>query len=404
MVKKRDHPKIEELIERPWCYYCERDFDDARVLLSHQKAKHFRCNHCNRRLNTAGGLSVHLQQVHKETLTKVENAIEGREGVDPEIFGMCGVPEDLVNDHKQRIMNEYFKMEAERRARTGNPPPGTATGEPKAKKAKHETPEEIKARAELYKAQRRAQKANPTQANATATATASPTPVPGPISPATTPVSSLALYTRRLVAVLTSIYSGLRRQLGRCPHQHGGTVTYSGLGEHALSPQQHGGTATAVPAAVPTALEPVAIQLWLPAVCPWIPAAVPAATPWLAAVHACADLLDVLSVAGSSVRRSADVPPRYAPRSAPGSASDAQSDVGIHGHQTASPLLSVPGSSHSEHVAAGPRPPCASFVRGAKLQPRRHEPYARWPPYHYGTQRAEEASQEVAPRRDGGLP
>jgi hypothetical protein len=82
--------------ERPWCYYCERDFDDARVLLSHQKAKHFRCNHCNRRLNTAGGFSVHLQQVHKETLTKVENAIDGREGVDPEIFGMCDVPEDLV--------------------------------------------------------------------------------------------------------------------------------------------------------------------------------------------------------------------------------------------------------------------------------------------------------------------
>ena len=135
MVKKRDHPKIEELVERPWCYYCERNFDDARVLLSHQKAKHFRCNHCNRRLNTAGGLSVHLQQVHKETLTSVENAIEGREGVDPEIFGMCGVPEDLVNAHKQRIMNEYFKMEAERRARTGNPPPGTVTGEPNASNA-----------------------------------------------------------------------------------------------------------------------------------------------------------------------------------------------------------------------------------------------------------------------------
>jgi hypothetical protein len=40
---------------------------------------------------------VRLQQVHKETLNKVENAIDGREGVDPEIFGMCGVPEDLVN-------------------------------------------------------------------------------------------------------------------------------------------------------------------------------------------------------------------------------------------------------------------------------------------------------------------
>lgn len=183
MVKKRDHPKVEELVERPWCYYCERDFDDARVLLSHQKAKHFRCNHCNRRLNTAGGLSVHLQQVHKETLTCVENAIEGREGVDPEIFGMCGVPEDLVNAHKQRILNEYFKMEAERRARTGNPPPGTVTGEPKAKKAKIETPEELKARLAEHRAKRAAERNNPTQTDATP-------PVPASISPATTPVSS----------------------------------------------------------------------------------------------------------------------------------------------------------------------------------------------------------------------
>jgi hypothetical protein len=186
-----DNPKIEELIKRPWCYYCERDFDDARVLLSHQKAKHFRCNHCNRRLNTAGGLSVHLQQVHKETLTYVENAIEGREGVDPEIFGMCGVPEELVNAHKQRIMNEYFKMEAKRRARTGNPPPGAETGEPKAKKAKHETPEETKARAEAHKVKRCAEReVNLNAANAPVAAPAAP--VPGPISPATTPVSFLA--------------------------------------------------------------------------------------------------------------------------------------------------------------------------------------------------------------------
>jgi len=182
MGKKRDHPKIEELIERPWCYYCERDFDDARVLLSHQKAKHFRCTSCSRRLNTAGGLAVHLQQVHKETLTSVENAIEGREGVEPEIFGMCGVPEDLVNSHKQQIMNEYFKMEAERRARTGNPPPGTVSGsEPSAKRAKLETPEELKARLAEHRARRAAAKNNPGQTDAT----------PGPISPATTPVSLL---------------------------------------------------------------------------------------------------------------------------------------------------------------------------------------------------------------------
>ena len=33
--------------------------------MQHQKAKHFKCNMCPRRLNTAGGLAVHIQQVHK---------------------------------------------------------------------------------------------------------------------------------------------------------------------------------------------------------------------------------------------------------------------------------------------------------------------------------------------------
>lgn len=33
--------------------------------MQHQKAKHFKCGHCPRKLNTAGGLAVHIQQVHK---------------------------------------------------------------------------------------------------------------------------------------------------------------------------------------------------------------------------------------------------------------------------------------------------------------------------------------------------
>ena len=40
----------------------ERDFDDLMVLTSHQKAKHFKCDKCGRRLNTAGGLSGILHQ------------------------------------------------------------------------------------------------------------------------------------------------------------------------------------------------------------------------------------------------------------------------------------------------------------------------------------------------------
>ena len=53
--KKRNHPDLDEVLARPWCYYCERDFDDLKILINHQKAKHFKCERCGRRLNTAGG-------------------------------------------------------------------------------------------------------------------------------------------------------------------------------------------------------------------------------------------------------------------------------------------------------------------------------------------------------------
>jgi hypothetical protein len=58
MTKKRKrYPDLNQKLERPWCYYCERDFDDLKILISHQKAKHFKCDRCGRRLNTAGGKS-----------------------------------------------------------------------------------------------------------------------------------------------------------------------------------------------------------------------------------------------------------------------------------------------------------------------------------------------------------
>lgn len=52
-----------------------------KVLMQHQKAKHFKCGMCPRRLNTAGGLAVHIQQVHKlepdkyvpQILTRMKN-------------------------------------------------------------------------------------------------------------------------------------------------------------------------------------------------------------------------------------------------------------------------------------------------------------------------------------------
>ncbi|KWU44110.1 hypothetical protein RHOSPDRAFT_5847, partial [Rhodotorula sp. JG-1b] len=77
-----------------------------RVLLSHQKAKHFRCPQCPRRLNTAGGLAVHLDQVHKMGTDKIENALPGRESFDIEIYGMEGIPAADLAAWKRRTAEE----------------------------------------------------------------------------------------------------------------------------------------------------------------------------------------------------------------------------------------------------------------------------------------------------------
>ncbi|KAI5844838.1 RING-6 [Tricharina praecox] len=146
--KKRQNPEIDELLARPWCYYCERDFDDLKILIHHQKAKHFKCERCARRLNTAGGLRVHMEQVHKETLEQVENALPGRESIDLEIFGTEGIPESEVAAHNQRIMADYAQKEADRRAASGQ---SNGPKKPKIDISKELDPEEIKRKLEAHK-------------------------------------------------------------------------------------------------------------------------------------------------------------------------------------------------------------------------------------------------------------
>ncbi|KAI0377634.1 hypothetical protein F5Y04DRAFT_263837 [Hypomontagnella monticulosa] len=166
--KKRGHPDVEEILARPWCYYCERDFEDLKLLISHQKAKHFKCDRCGRRLNTAGGLSVHMNQVHKESLSSVENALPNRQGLDVEIFGMEGIPEDIVQQHNQRIIQNFYQAQAERYAATGNPPPGQS-GKGPAKKLRVETPDEIKKRLAEHRARLATQKSTMNGGSATHT-------------------------------------------------------------------------------------------------------------------------------------------------------------------------------------------------------------------------------------------
>ncbi|KAF2666364.1 hypothetical protein BT63DRAFT_458727 [Microthyrium microscopicum] len=150
MGKRKGHPSVEDVLARPWCYYCERDFDDLKILISHQKAKHFKCDRCGRRLNTAGGLSVHMNQVHKEQLASVENALPNRQGLEVEIFGMEGIPDDVVMTHNTRVMQQYYEDAAARRAKTGNPMSGSGEGH-KRKQIKLETPDELTKRFQDWK-------------------------------------------------------------------------------------------------------------------------------------------------------------------------------------------------------------------------------------------------------------
>lgn len=95
-----------------------------------------------------------MSQVHKEQLSAVDNALPNRSGLDVEIFGMEGVPEDIIQGHHQRVATQFQQAEAERQAVTGNPPAGAGTTEPASKKPKVESVSEMKKRLAEHRAKR----------------------------------------------------------------------------------------------------------------------------------------------------------------------------------------------------------------------------------------------------------
>ncbi|KAG7485021.1 BUB3-interacting and GLEBS motif-containing protein ZNF207 isoform X2 [Solea senegalensis] len=88
---------------KPWCWYCNRDFDDEKILIQHQKAKHFKCHICHKKLYTGPGLAIHCMQVHKETIDSVPNAIPGRTDIELEIYGMEGIPEKDMQERRRTL-------------------------------------------------------------------------------------------------------------------------------------------------------------------------------------------------------------------------------------------------------------------------------------------------------------
>jgi hypothetical protein len=91
-------------MSKPWCWYCNREFEDEKILIQHQKAKHFKCHICHKKLYTGPGLSIHCMQVHKETIDKVPNSLPNRTNIEIEIYGMEGIPAaDLREHERQRL-------------------------------------------------------------------------------------------------------------------------------------------------------------------------------------------------------------------------------------------------------------------------------------------------------------
>lgn len=93
----------------PWCWYCDREFEDLRVLILHQKARHFKCSQCNKRMNSGSGLVIHLAQVHKLAEERIPNAIPGHDTPELEIYGMEGVPRVDLERHRAGLPPQPFK-------------------------------------------------------------------------------------------------------------------------------------------------------------------------------------------------------------------------------------------------------------------------------------------------------
>ena len=99
---------------KPFCHYCDKEFENANILLQHQKNRHFACKQCNRKFSTAASLATHMNQVHNTTLQKVPNAMAKRDKVELNVYGMEGVPPEVIEDRLARkVKKKKIALEKE---------------------------------------------------------------------------------------------------------------------------------------------------------------------------------------------------------------------------------------------------------------------------------------------------
>lgn len=120
---------------KPWCWYCNREFDDDKILIQHQRAKHYKCPFCHKKLYSGPGLTVHCVQVHKEKLDKIPEALPNRNSVDIDIYGMQGIPEEDQREHERLKRGDEGPSKSEQESKNqpskpANPSQSRSVGPP----------------------------------------------------------------------------------------------------------------------------------------------------------------------------------------------------------------------------------------------------------------------------------
>jgi len=101
MGRKKAAGTADKQEQRPFCFFCDRTFEDELVLIQHQRAKHFRCPECDDgairgKCESVQGLVVHTLKVHGKGLSRVPNALQGRDNPELNVYGLDGIPEEVM--------------------------------------------------------------------------------------------------------------------------------------------------------------------------------------------------------------------------------------------------------------------------------------------------------------------
>lgn len=93
---------------KPFCYYCDKVFNNEILLQQHQKSVHFTCQHCKKKFPTSHNIAQHFLKQHEYALERIPNAMPGRDNPGIKIYGMTGVPSEISETRTMARCREYY--------------------------------------------------------------------------------------------------------------------------------------------------------------------------------------------------------------------------------------------------------------------------------------------------------